>query len=103
MENRPWRKTFRRTGKKKLMHATLVAGDQVLMGADAPPGRYQKPEGVSVAINLDDVAKSERIFHALAEGGTVQMPIQETFWAERFGMLTDQFGIPWMVNCGKAA
>jgi uncharacterized glyoxalase superfamily protein PhnB len=62
-----------------------------------------KPAGFSVAINLEDVAKSERIFHALAEGGTVQMPIQETFWAERFGMLTDQFGIPWMVNCGKAA
>jgi PhnB protein len=89
--------------QKKLMHATLVAGDQVLMGADAPPGRYQKPEGFSVAINLKDAAKSERIFHALAEGGTVKMPIQETFWAERFGMLTDQFGIPWMINCEKAA
>jgi PhnB protein len=89
--------------QNKLMHATLVIGDQVLMGADAPPGRYQKPEGFSVAIGLNDVAKAERIFRALSEGATIQMPIQETFWAVRFGMLTDQFGIPWMVNCEKAA
>ena len=72
------------------------------MGADAPPGRYQKPNGFSVTFNLKDVAKSERIFKSLSEGGTVTMPIQETFWAGRFGMLTDQFGIPWMVNCEKA-
>jgi len=88
--------------RKKLMHASLLIGDQTLMGADAPPGRYQKPNGFSVTFNLKDVAKSERIFKSLSEGGTVTMPIQETFWAGRFGMLTDQFGIPWMVNCEKA-
>ena len=88
--------------QKKLMHATLEIGDQVLMGSDAPPDRYRKPEGFSVSIGLSDVAKSERIFQALSEKGSVQMPIQETFWAARFGMLTDQFGIPWMINCEKA-
>ena len=89
--------------RKKLMHATLVSGDQTLMGADAPPGRYQKPNGFSVTFNLKDVAKSERIFKSLSEGATVTMPIQETFWAARFGMFVDQFGTPWMVNCEKAA
>jgi PhnB protein len=88
--------------QNKVMHATLVIGDQTLMGADAPPDRYQKPEGFSVSIGLKDVAKAERIFKSLSEGATVTMPIQETFWAARFGMLTDQFGIPWMINCEKA-
>ncbi|MGZ3362940.1 MAG: VOC family protein, partial [Xanthobacteraceae bacterium] len=47
--------------------------------------------------------EAERVFHALAESGTVRMPIQETFWAKRFGMLVDRFGTPWMINCEKAA
>jgi PhnB protein len=88
--------------QNKLMHATIVIGDQALMGMDAPPGRYRKPEGFSVSIGLKDVAKAERIFRALLEGATITMPMQETFWAARFGMLTDQFGIPWMINCEKA-
>jgi PhnB protein len=81
------------------MHVTLKVGDSVLMGSDAPPDRYKKPEGFTVNIALNDVAEAERIFHALAENGTVGMPIQQTFWAERWGMLTDRYGIPWMVNC----
>jgi len=88
--------------RKKILHATLIVGNQVLMGADVPPGRYQKPRGFSVTIGLNDTAEAERIFHALVENGTVTMPLQDTFWATRFGMLVDQFGIPWMINCGKA-
>jgi PhnB protein len=88
--------------KNKLMHAALNIGDQELMGADSPPGTYQKAQGFSVSINLKDVAKAEWIFTSMSAGGSVQMPIQETFWAARFGMLTDQFGIPWMINCEKA-
>jgi PhnB protein len=84
----------------KILHCTFALGDQVLAGVDAPPERYQKPQGFSVALNLDDAAEAERIFNTLAENGTVQMPLQETFWAVRFGMLVDQFGIPWMINCG---
>ena len=83
----------------KIMHVTLKAGDSILMGSDAPPDRYTQPKGITVNIAVDDVAEAERIFHALSENGKVGMPIQQTFWAERWGMLTDQYGIPWMVNC----
>jgi PhnB protein len=74
-----------------------------LGGGDAPPDRYEEPRGFSVTIQLEDPAEAERIFNALAENGTVQMPIQQTFWASRFGMCVDRFGTPWMVNCGQAA
>lgn len=89
--------------RDKILHARLVVGDQVLMGSDAPPGRYEEAKGFSVSFGIDDPAEAERVFHALAENGTVRMPIQETFWAARFGMLTDQLGTPWMINCEKAA
>ena len=87
----------------KVLHVTLKAGGEVLMGADIPPDRYQKPQGFSVTVGVTDPAEAERIFHALAENGQVTMPIQKTFWAARFGMLVDQFGIPWMVNCEQTA
>jgi PhnB protein len=89
--------------RKKILHVSLVLGDEVLMGADALPDRYQKPQGFSVTLGLKDQAEAERIFNALAEEGTVEMTLQETFWAVRFGMLVDRFGIPWMVNCGRPA
>ena len=69
------------------------------MGSDAPPGRYEEPKGFSVSLQIKDPADAERIFRALAEKGTVRMPLEKTFWAQRFGMLVDRFGIPWMVNC----
>ena len=86
---------------KKILHATLSVGGDLLQGADVPPNHYRKPQGFSVSIDLKKAAEADRIFHALAENGTVQMAIQETFWAVRFGMVTDKFGIPWMINCGK--
>jgi PhnB protein len=85
--------------RDKILHATLNVGGGILMGSDAPPGRYEAPRGFSVSIGIADPLEAERIFHALAENGTVRMPIQKTFWASRFGMLVDRFGIPWMVNC----
>jgi PhnB protein len=85
--------------KNLIMHARLVVGNNVLMGSDAPPDPFEKPQGISVAIQVDDPKEADRIFAALADNGTVRMPIQQTFWAIRFGMLTDKFGIPWMVNC----
>jgi PhnB protein len=84
--------------RNKILHARLAVRDQVLMGSDAPPGRQEAPKGFSVSLTVDSSASAERIFHALAENGTVRMPIQKTFWAERFGMLVDRFGIPWMIN-----
>ena len=85
--------------KKKIMHARLSVGDQVLMASDAPPGHYHQPQGFTVSISIADPADAERIFKALADKGKVTMPLDKTFWAQRFGMLVDQFGIPWMVNC----
>ena len=85
--------------RKKIMHATLNVGDGVLMGSDAPPQYYKKPQGFSVSFSLKDPAKAEKIFTALSEKGVVEMPLQQTFWAKRFGMCTDQFGIGWMINC----
>jgi PhnB protein len=87
--------------RHKVLHARLTVGDQVLMGSDAPPDRQQKPQGFSVTLNFTDPAEAERIFQALSEKAQVSMPIQETFWAARFAMFTDQFGIPWMINCEK--
>ena len=87
----------------KIMHAALEIGGQLLTGADVPAGRYGKPQGFDVLLSLENADEAERIFQALEDGGSVQMPMQQTFWALRFGMVTDRFGIPWMVNCGKPA
>jgi PhnB protein len=89
--------------RARIMHTTLGLGDQHLMGADAPPGQYQKPQGMTVMLAIETVEEAERIFAALAENGAVQMPLQQTFWAARFGMVVDQFGTPWLINCETAA
>ena len=86
----------------KILHATILVGDTKVMASDAPPGHYQQPQGISVSLSLDDPAKGEAIFNALSENGQVQMPYQPTFWAAGFGMCTDRFGIPWMVNAEQA-
>ncbi|MCU1265759.1 MAG: glyoxalase/bleomycin resistance protein/dioxygenase [Acidobacteria bacterium] len=87
--------------RNKILHARLTVADQVLMASDAPPDRGSKPGGFSVSVSVNEPSEAERIFNALAENGAIQMPMQETFWAVRFGMLTDQFGVPWMINCEK--
>jgi PhnB protein len=85
--------------RKKIMHARLKVGDGVLMGSDASSQHYERPQGFSVQLAMNDRAEADRIFRALAENGKVCMPIQKTFWADRFGMVVDQFGTPWMINC----
>jgi PhnB protein len=87
--------------KDAIVHARLKVGDTLLMASDSPPEHYHKPEGQYVSLAVDSPADADRIFNALAEKGTIQMPIQETFWAARFGMVADRFGTPWMVNCDK--
>lgn len=89
--------------KDKIIHATFALDGQEIGTADSPPEYYQKPQGLSITLNIDQPAEADRVFKALAENGETTMPIQETFWARRFGMCVDQFGIPWMVNCGKPA
>jgi PhnB protein len=88
---------------EKIMHTTVEIGDSVVMCSDSPPGYYQQPNGFCVSLSFDKPDEAERIFNALAENGKVNMPLQQTFWALRFGMLIDQFGIPWMVNCSDPA
>ena len=83
---------------KLIMHSTLSLGDKLLMGADAPPGRYQEPKGVNLSLHFKDKAEAERIFKTLAEGGSVTMPFEKTFWSPGFGMCVDKFGVPWMIN-----
>jgi PhnB protein len=88
---------------KKILHATMAVGNQMLLGSDAPPDKFQKAQGFAMTIDVDRPDEAERIFKALADKATVTMPMQETFWAVRFGMLSDRFGTPWMINCGKGA
>jgi PhnB protein len=85
--------------RSKIMHAKVTIDGEVLMACDAPPGHFKASQGFSVALQVEDPADAERKFRALAEGGTVTMPFARTFFARGFGMCTDQFGIPWMVNC----
>jgi PhnB protein len=86
----------------KIMNAHLKVGDQELMGSDSPPQWFKGVEGFYVSIQLDDEKEGKRIFDALADGGTVTLPYEPTFWAKRFGMLKDRFGTPWMINVANA-
>lgn len=74
----------------------------MLMASDTTPDRpTQGMSGCSISLNVDSIAEAERVFKALADGGKVDMPLDATFWAARFGMLVDKFGVSWMVNCEK--
>jgi PhnB protein len=88
--------------REKIIHARMTVGDQVLMGSDAPPDRYAPMKGFGVSFAVDSPADAERIFKALSEKGAVGMPMQQTFFAVRFGMVVDQFGTPWMITCEAA-
>jgi PhnB protein len=85
----------------KIIHARIAIGDTILMGSDSPPGHQEDAKGFSLTFGVDTPAEAERAFQALAEKGTVRMPMAETFFAHRFGMVADQFGMPWMVICEK--
>ena len=92
---------FPKEKQNRIMHVRMSIGEAVLMGGDTPQDTFQKPHGFSVNIQVDDIKDGERIFNALAYGGTTMMPFAQTFWAERFGMCIDRFGTPWMVNAGS--
>ncbi len=84
-----------------VMHVSLTAGGATLMGSDSPPAMHRPPGSFSTSLTFDDLAEAERVFRALAEGGSVQMAWGETFWAHGFGAVTDRFGMPWMVMTPK--
>lgn len=88
--------------KDRIIHARLKKGEAVLMASDTMPGMpFQQGTNFSVALGCDSVQECEQAFAAFARNGKVTMPLQETFWALRFGMITDQFGINWMFNLEK--
>ncbi|HXL99817.1 MAG TPA: VOC family protein [Rhizomicrobium sp.] len=87
--------------KDKIIHARIEVGDTLIMGSDAPPDRQAKAQGFSLSLRFDTAAQAERAFQALSDKGVVGAALQESFFAERFGMVTDRFGTPWMVLCEK--
>ena len=87
--------------ENRIMHASLRIGNTPLMGSDVPPQWAKPPAGFTVSLQVDTVEEAEKVFGALSNGGSVTMPLAETSWAKSFGMFTDRFGIPWMVNCSK--
>ena len=86
----------------KIMHGSITLGGVTIAGADPPGGRYEQPQGFRVFLEADDPAETERLFNALAENGRIEMPLQQTFWSASFGVLTDQFGIPWTISYARA-
>jgi PhnB protein len=86
--------------ENRVMHARLVKGGAVIMASDSMPDS-EVVMGNNFFINIDceTAAEQDRYFKALAAGGAVLMPLQETFWGARFGMLADKFGVQWMLNC----
>ncbi len=92
--------------RERILHACLMVGDEVLMASDTMPGQgcgdgseAQGTKGCSMSLQVASIQEAERVYAALAAGGQAQMPLQQTFWAVRFGMLVDRFGVSWMVNC----
>jgi PhnB protein len=85
----------------KIMHASVKIGGQTLQGADVAPESYEEPRGFSLTLQLKRTDDAERIFDALSEGGRIVMPLERTFWAARFGVLVDRFGIQWLINCDE--
>jgi PhnB protein len=85
---------------KKIAHARLKIGESILMASHAQ-GPYAPMQGTSITLNIPEPEKAEAAYNALLQGGNSLMPLEETFWAHKFGMLTDRFGTRWMVNCEK--
>ena len=86
--------------KDKVMHARLRIGENVLYMSDTfDPSSIKQGNNISLSLEIEDTAKLEKLFKTLSEGGTVKMPLENTFWGARFGMFVDKFGIHWMMNC----
>jgi PhnB protein len=83
------------------MHARLVIDGRALMASDSPPAHQKPMSGFALSLAYPSADEARRIFDALAKGGSITMPMQKTFWTEAFGMVTDQYGTPWMVGGGE--
>lgn len=82
----------------KIMHVSFRVGNNRLMASDGQCQPGQGFSGFHLSIGLKDEARAEQIFAKLSDGGKVQMPLTKTFWAPKFGMVTDRFGVSWMIN-----
>ncbi len=90
--------------KSRIMHVALpISSETILMGSDANPamGVPQQGQNISLAVGVSSRDEADKIFNGLADGGKINMPMADTFWGAYFGMLTDRFGIEWMVNFDK--
>ncbi|HVP29141.1 MAG TPA: VOC family protein [Myxococcota bacterium] len=83
--------------ENKVLHTSLRIGDSMLLASDGRCGGSPSFGGISLSLTVADVAEADRRFAALAEGGEVRMPLAQTFFSPRFGMVADRFGVPWMV------
>ena len=84
--------------EEKIMNASFRIGETELMADDGMGDKRAEFKGMTLAIEVADDAEAKRVFTALGEGGSITMPLMKTFWTSSFGMLTDKFGVPWMVN-----
>ena len=85
--------------RSKIVHATLTLADgHALLGADVLPEQFERPQGFSVLAALRDAVEAQRVFDALADGGSVRMPLEKTFWSPAFGVVVDRFGTPWEIT-----
>jgi PhnB protein len=86
--------------KTRVMHSELNIGGRLLSVSDSMPGATAPETGnIQVCLNFDEPDSLTQAFEGLSQGGTVSMPVQDTFWGAKFGMLTDRFGVRWMFNC----
>jgi PhnB protein len=84
---------------KKVLHAQMTIDGEVVMASDAPPAHFEKMQGFSVCLQIEEPTQGAKVFAALSDGGEIRMPFGATFWSKGFGMCVDKFGVPWMVNC----
>ncbi|HXT11767.1 MAG TPA: VOC family protein, partial [Candidatus Angelobacter sp.] len=84
--------------ENKIMHTSFRVGETVVMASDDCTNKSSAFQGFSLALSVPTEADADRVFKALADGGQVKMPLTKTFWSPKFGMLTDKFGIGWMVS-----
>jgi PhnB protein len=87
--------------EEKVMHASFKIGETTLMASDGRCEGETKFEGFSLSISVADEKEADRVFAALSEGGEITMPLEKTFWSPKFGMLTDKFGVGWMVSIAQ--
>ena len=87
----------------KILHGRISIGNTELVGGDVLPEHYQRPQGCGIILSTSDAAAAERIFNCLAENGTIYLPLEKTFWALRYGVVVDQFGLRWEINCEQSS